>query len=109
MTIWQIIRYTFAIIAQAVATLYLSLSVYFLAGYYIDTDNHLRHEYLIGVWVGLLQATGFSLGSALLASSVKTAISRRTFRILTVPALIIGIVFLTLYFGSLVYDLSTRT
>lgn len=109
MSVWQIIRYMLAIAAQSVGALYLALAVWFAASYYVDSENHLRHEYMIGVWVGLMQSAGFSLGSALLASTLKGAITKRAFRVLTAPALVIGTGFLILYFGSLAYDLASRT
>ncbi len=85
------------------------MAAYFLAMYYVDTENNLRHEYLIGVSLGFLYATGFTIGSAVLAVSVKKHLSKIVFRILSMPALIIGSAFLIIYLGSIAYDLATRT
>jgi len=109
MSVGQNIRYILAIIFQVIASLYLLLAIIFSVSYYIDSENTLRHEYMIGVWTGLLMATGFSLGSALIASTLKKVISKRAFQLLTFPALLIGGSFLMLYFGSIAYDLSTRS
>ena len=109
MGFWKKLRYVAAIIAQIVSGLFLIMSGVFLANYYMDFENHLRHEYMIGVWVGIMYAVGFSIGSALLASTVKQEISKISFKVLTIPALVIGLGFLLLYFVTIAYDVASRT
>lgn len=109
MSIWQRLRYILAIIAQVVSMLWLLMAVYFIVKYYIDVENDLRHEYWFAVWLGIIYSTGFSLGSALLASTVKAAVPKMAFRLLTFPALIIGLSLLVLFFGSVAYELASRT
>ena len=109
MSAFQRIRFSVSVLAQVIALAWLLLSAYFIAMYYMDIENHLRHEYLMGMWIGFLYATGFSLGSALLAVTVKNNISKLAFRLLSIPALVVGAAFLAVYFGSIAYDLSSRT
>ncbi|OAI16924.1 hypothetical protein A1359_06950 [Methylomonas lenta] len=109
MTLWQKSRYVFAIIAQGVGIVWLMMAIYFIAKYYRDTENPLRHEYWFAVWIGIIYSTGFCLSSALLAVTVKNAIPRVAFRLLTVPALIIGLLLLIIYLGSMAYGIMVRT
>ncbi len=109
MSAFERIRLSLSVLAQVIAAGWLVLGAYYFVMYYTDTENHLRHEYLIGVSLGFLYATSFSIGSALLAVSVKRVISKRTFRLLSVPALVVGLAFLLTYFGSVAYDLVSRT
>ena len=109
MTFWQKTRFVAAIAGQVLAALMLVGFCYFVAQYYTDTGNHLRHEYLLGASVLLLYSLGTSLISALLAASVKSAIQRVHFRALVWPALFLGVGFLILYFGSLVIEFASRT
>ncbi|MBL6986498.1 MAG: hypothetical protein ISR72_05550 [Methylobacter sp.] len=109
MTIWQKSRYILAIIAQGIGLMWLMIAVYFVATFYVETENPLRHEYWFGVWIGVIYSTGFSLTSALLAATVKASIPKMAFRLLTVPALIIGLSLLALYLGSMVYELADKT
>ena len=109
MSIWQITRYSLAIFLQVTGALFLVMAIYFTACYYIDVESNLRHECIFGALIGLMYATGFSIGSALLASTVKSTLSKREFKALTIPALILGIVFLLIYFGDLAYDLISST
>lgn len=109
MTLWQKSRYVFAIIAQGVGLVWLMMAIYFIAKYYRDTENPLRHEYWFAVWIGIIYSTGFCLSSALLAGTVKNAIPRVAFRLLTVPSLIIGLSLLIIYLGSMAYEIVVRT
>ena len=109
MSIFHKVQFSFAVIAQGIGAIFLVMAAYYTAIYLTDTENHLRHEYLMGTWLGLLYATGFSLGSAVLAVSVKNEISKPAFRVLSIPALVLGLGFLVIYLGSLAYDLASRT
>ena len=109
MTLWERTRFITAIVAQAIAVVFISGSVYFFVQYYADIGNPLRHEYIVGVSLTLLYALGFTLASALVSTTLKKVISRWQFRILAWPALALGIGFLSFYFGSIVFDLTTRT
>lgn len=109
MSIFQKARFSFAVISQGIGAIFLVMAAYYTVMYFTDTENHLRHEYLMGTWLGLLYATGFSLSSALLAVSVKNEISKPAFQALSIPALVLGLGFLVIYLGSLAYDLVSRT
>jgi hypothetical protein len=109
MSHFQRIRFSLSVLAQVIALAWLLLSGYFIAMYYTDIENDLRHEYLMGMWIGFLYAAGFSLGSALMAVTVKNNISKLAFRLLSIPALVVGTAFLAVYFGSIAYDLASRT
>jgi len=62
----------------------------------------------MGMSLGFLYATSFSIGSALLAATVKANISKLYFRLLSVPGLVSGTVFMSVYFLSIAYDLVSR-
>ena len=109
MNAFQRILFLLSVIAQVIGLAWLLIAVYFIGMYYIDTENQLRHEYLIGMWLGFLYATAFSIVGALLAVTVKNKISKRAFRLLGIPALIIGSAFLVVYLGSIAYDMASRT
>ncbi|MEW8023695.1 MAG: hypothetical protein AB2803_08315 [Candidatus Thiodiazotropha sp.] len=109
MSAFERIRLALSVLAQVIAAAWLIMGAYFLVMYYTDTENHLRHEYLMGVSLSFLYAASFSIGSALFAVSVKKVISKKTFRLLSVPALIVGLAFLVTYLGSVAYDLASRT
>lgn len=109
MSIFQRIRFSLSVIAQVIALAWMLLALYFIGKYYLELENPLRHEYLMGMWLGFLYAVGFSIGSAVFAVTVKHNISRLSFRLLSVPALVSGTVFLAIYFWSIAYDLASRT
>ncbi len=108
-SVFQRIRLLLAVLAQIIALGWLIIAMYFTGRYYIETGNPLRHELIIGIWLGFLYAVGFSIGSTLLAATVKGNISKIAFRLLSVPALIMGSTFLVVYFVSIAYDLASRT
>lgn len=109
MAIFTKLRLSLSVMAQIISVICLLIGAYYTFMYFVDTENHLRHEYLMGTWLGLMQAAGFSIGSALLALTVKNEISNISFQILTMPGLILGIFFLLLYLWSFAYDFATRT
>ena len=106
---FQKIRFMLSVVVQLISALWLLLAGYYVAMFFLDNKNPLKHEYLIGMWLGILYATGFTLGSAILASSLKKHLSKTVFRALTMPALIIGSGFFVLNLYSIVCDLATRT
>lgn len=109
MSVFQRLRFSLSVIAQVIALAWLLLAMYFIVKYYMELENPYRHEYLMGMWLGFLYAVGFSIGGSLLAVTVKNNISKLSFRLLSVPALISGIVFLVVCFWSIAYDLAPRT
>ena len=109
MSTFQRIRFYLSILSQVIGLAWLLLAMYFIGMYYYEVENPLRHEYLMGMWLGFTYAAGFSMGSALLAVTIKKYLSKRTFRQLSISALISGSAFLAVYFGSIAYDLASRT
>jgi uncharacterized transporter YbjL len=109
MSVFQRLRFSLSVLSQVIALAWLILAMYFIGKYYMEFDNPLRHEYLMGMWLGFVYAVGFSIGSALLAVTVKANIPMLSFRLLSFPALISGIAFLAVYFWSIAHDLASRT
>ncbi|MBK7000428.1 MAG: hypothetical protein IPH35_10785 [Rhodoferax sp.] len=109
MSLGQKCRYFFAIITQGIGFIWLVIAIYFTAKYYLDSENPIRHEYWFAVWIGIIYSTGFCLSSALFAGTVKNVIPRVAFRFLTVPSLIIGLLLLIIYLGSMAYEIVVST
>ena len=108
MTFWERTRFITAVVAQAIAAFFISVSVCFLVQYYTDIENPLDSEAMEGVWLALLYALGFTFASALVSMSLKKAIPKWHFRILAWPAFVLGFG-LSLYLGGIIFDLTTRT
>ena len=74
----------------------------------INIANPLRHEYLIGVWIGLFYGLGALLLATLTAATVKQHLSRAAFRWLIWPSLFIGSLFLVFVAYSLVVEFASK-
>lgn len=106
MPMFSKIRLLVAIVLLVIAAAFLITGAYYFVEYLIYAENRLIHEYLIGTWLGLIYATGFSIGSAFFAITVKKDISKSLFYTLSIPGLILGIGLFLIYLGSLAYDLA---
>jgi hypothetical protein len=101
---WQMLRVGVAGFAEFLGGLFVLAAIYYAYAYVVESDNPMRHEYSFGIGVGLLYGFGALLVAAFLAISVKRVISRNLFLVLSVPALIVGVVVLGLYLYSVGVD-----
>ncbi len=84
-------RLAMAVVAVLVGVGFAAVAAYYAAVYFIEVENPLRDEYLVGVALGLLYSFPAFALAALLAASVKKVISRTLYCVLSVPALIVGV------------------
>ena len=94
-----------AVIAQIIGTVFLVATLYYLILYLTESANSSRHEYMMGATFGLLYGTGAYLGATYLASVFHRSLSRRTFRWLVWPGLIVGGVFLIFHLAALSFSM----
>ena len=95
-------------LAELLGMLFIVAAIYYTYAYVTDAGNPARHEYGFGIGVGLLYGFSALLVSSVLAISVKRVISRNHFLILSVPALVVGIVVLGLYLYSVGVDVLVK-
>ena len=98
MTAFQRMRVGAAVLADAIGLIFVGFAAYYTVMLLVDPRNPLRYEYRIGIWGGLLYGFVGLLIATFLAISVKKAIPKRLFKVLTVPALLVGIVLLAMNF-----------
>ncbi|HSW11684.1 MAG TPA: hypothetical protein VLI06_02520 [Solimonas sp.] len=67
-----------------------------------------RGEYGLGAWWSLFAGFALLLAGAFLAIRAKPTISKQQFRMLTLPALVVGVVLLIWYFCSALLYLVAR-
>ncbi len=109
MSIWQKITLSLSMLSEGISLLFIMLSAYFFIKYHTDIDGHLSHEAAFGGTLSLLYAAGFAVCGAALAASLRRHLSRKLFKLLTIPALVVFLSFLALYLGSILYGLVART
>lgn len=93
-------RFLLAVLTQLAGVVLIAAVVCFELVVFIDApDSYSRGDFLAATWPVLIVSVGLSLLGALLAVSVKAALSAFTLRLLTVPALISVLLLLLFFIG----------
>ena len=90
MTAVQKSLFAIALIVGIVGGLFLVATVYFVVRYFVEIENPGRHELTLGAWIAILYAAGALLLTSTLGGILKSVLSRRVFRALCWPGLIVG-------------------
>lgn len=95
-----------AICAEAAGAFFLAMTIYSFVLYFADTKDPLRHEYLMGVGIGLLYSVGSLLVASVIAITLKKSLSNGAFRWLVWPGLVVGGTFFILYLISVGFGMA---
>jgi hypothetical protein len=94
MDAWQKLGLATAALAELVGALFLATAGYYGFNFITDEGNPLRNEYLFGLGLCLLYSLPPLALAAILAVTLRRLIPRSLFWFLSIPGLLVGLLFL---------------